>query len=65
MKRRSNVKTIIEIPNDAVTTRAFFLLEPPETELPTITGKSGKVHGANTVNTPAIKDNIKSIMISS
>jgi len=53
----SIVKRITDKPRDKITVKAFFLLTPPSTrEPPTTIGKSGKIHGAKTVSSPAMKE---------
>src|SRR3989344_9394900 len=53
---RRNVNSIMEIPSDATTTKSLLLLGVESvTECPTITGRSGRIHGASIVKTPAIK----------
>ncbi len=52
-----SVKAMIEIPRDRITTNTRLLLKVVSViDLPTITGKSGKMHGARTVSTPAVKE---------
>ena len=53
---KSNVNTMTDTPSDAVTTKARFLDVPPESEPPTITGRSDMVHGASAVSAPAINE---------
>ena len=57
---RSNVNTKTDMPSDPIIVKAFLLLKTPsppfESEPPTITGKSGSMHGARTVSTPAINE---------
>ena len=57
-----NVNKTTDTPSEPVTTTAFLMFCLSPTEPPTITGKSEIVHGASTVNNPATKDNIKSII---
>lgn len=46
-----------EIPSDATTTKSLLLFGAVSViEYPTITGKSGKMHGAKIVSMPLIKD---------
>lgn len=60
-KSRVNKKT--EIPKDSITVIILLLLKVESaTDRPTITGKSGKMHGARMVSTPAIKDIIKRVI---
>ena len=49
-----NVNNMIDKPRDATTMYGVALLLP-EAEEPMTTGKSGNMHGASTVSTPAIK----------
>jgi len=61
---RIRVKRITETPRDEITTNILLLLKvESEIDVPTITGKSGNMHGAKIVKTPAIKEMIKSVMI--
>ena len=58
------VKRIIDNPNEATTTKSLLLLRVESvSDLPTITGKSGSMHGARTVKTPAINEIISRIML--
>src|SRR3989338_2274506 len=52
---KMRVNKITEIPRDITITNILLLLiVESETDLPTITGKSGNMHGARIVSTPAI-----------
>jgi hypothetical protein len=57
---KSKVKIITDTPRDKMIVKAFFLFNVPippfESEPPIITGRSGKIHGASTVRTPAINE---------
>jgi hypothetical protein len=59
---RIRVKSITDIPNEAVMMRAFLILRSPESEPPTITGSNEMVQGASTVSTPASNESKKSII---
>jgi hypothetical protein len=63
---KRSVKIIIETPRETAMMSAFFKLgfSPvvPLTELPMMTGRSGSVQGASTVNTPATKETMRSII---
>jgi hypothetical protein len=56
------VKTIIEIAKDDTTMYGVALLLP-EADDPMTTGRSGKIHGANTVSTPAINAIARNVML--
>ena len=58
----SNVKRMMERPSDAVIIIAFRFEGSPVIDEPTITGRSGKTHGARTVSTPAINESISKII---
>src|SRR4051812_46226962 len=61
---RSNVKIITDSPKDRITTNTRRLLSlVSEIDLPKITGKSGKIHGAKIVSTPATKDRTNNVML--
>lgn len=63
---RSRVKRKTEIPKDSITVIILLLLGVESAiDLPTITGKRGKIHGAKIVNTPAMKEIIKRVIIGS
>lgn len=58
---RRSVNNMTEIPSDATTTKSLFLFGVASArERPTITGRSGKMHGASIVNTPATNETNKS-----
>jgi hypothetical protein len=57
-----NVKRIIEMPSEATTIYGVALLRP-EADDPITTGKSGRMHGANTVSTPAINAIARKVII--
>lgn len=52
---------MIESESEPTTTYGVHLLLP-EADEPTTTGKSGKMHGASTVNIPAINETMKRVM---
>lgn len=57
-----NVKRIIDAPSEATTIYGVALLRPDADE-PITTGNSGRMHGANTVRTPAINAIAKKVML--
>ena len=63
---RSNVKMITESPSEIeivyARLRPLPSPDPSVMEPPTMTGKSGKTHGASAVSTPAINEMRKRIM---
>jgi hypothetical protein len=60
---KRKVKRMIDAPRESITINNLLLFtEVSERECPTITGKRGKMHGASTVNTPATKDIIRSVI---
>src|ERR1700733_11449782 len=61
-----SVKIIIDKPSETAMVNAFILFllfSSPVTEEPIITGKSGNVHGARMVRTPAINEMSKKNII--
>ena len=61
---RRSVKSTIEIASDPTTTKSLLLLGVvSEIECPMITGRSGKMHGASIVRTPAINEINKNNML--
>ena len=61
---RRRVKSITEIPSDATTTNNLLLLGVVSViECPTITGRSGKMHGASIVSTPLTNEMRRSNML--
>lgn len=59
---RMYVNRIMEIPSDATTMYGVALLLP-DADDPITTGKSGRMHGANTVSTPAINEIARNVMM--
>jgi len=58
------VKRIIDKPKEVTTTKSLLLLNVESVrDLPTITGKSGSMHGASTVNIPATNEMMRSVML--
>ena len=58
------VKRIIDKPKEVTTTKSLLLLNVESVrDLPTITGKSGSMHGASTVNIPAINEMMRSVIL--
>ena len=61
---RRSVNSMMEIPSDRTTTKSLLLFGVVSViECPTITGRSGKIHGASIVKTPAINDMNSSNML--
>ena len=61
---RRRVKIITEMPRDSVMMNTLLLLTVvSESDLPTMTGKSGKMHGARIVSTPATNEMMRSVML--
>ena len=56
------VKTIIDTAKDATTIYGVALLRPYADD-PITTGRSGRIHGASTVRTPAINAIAKKVML--
>ena len=62
--RRRSVKRMTEAPRDIVMMSTLLLLTVvSESDLPTITGKSGKMHGARIVRTPATNEIMRSVIL--
>ena len=59
---RRYVKRIIESARDPTTIYGVHLLLPV-VEVPMTTGRSGKIHGARTVRTPAMNEMARSVML--
>lgn len=59
---RRYVKKIMDKAKEPTTTYGVTLLLP-EADEPTTTGKSGKMHGASTVSTPAINETARKVML--
>ena len=58
------VNAITDIPNDKTTmNRRRLLVVVSVSDRPTITGSSGRMHGASTVNIPAINEITRSNML--
>jgi hypothetical protein len=57
------VNTTIEIISEPIIKYDLCLSLPSTIALPTITGKSGKIHGASIVSTPAMNEVKRSIML--
>ena len=54
---RRRVNNMTEIPSDATTTKSLLLFGVVSViECPIITGRSGRIHGASIVKTPAINE---------
>ena len=59
-----NAVYFIDNPNEITTTKSLLLLSVESVrDLPTITGRSGSIHGASTVNTPATSERISRVML--
>jgi len=58
---RRYVKSRIESAREPMTMNGVALLRAP-TLLPITTGKSGKIHGASTVSTPAMNETMSSVI---
>ena len=56
-----NVKRIIDAPSEATTIYGVALLRP-DADDPITTGNRGRMHGASTVSTPAIKAIAKKVI---
>jgi len=61
---RSNVNTITDTKRDPITVIARIEIPLlPSSDAPMTTGRSGNMHGASTVNTPARTDITKKIIL--
>ena len=61
---RRSVKSTMEIPSERTTTKSLLLLGVASVmECPTITGRSGKIHGASIVKIPATNEVTSSNML--